>query len=322
MPMTRVVVFFLIFGQALWAEDSGRVAIAFLKEKNIVVADSSGDVVRTIPAPFKKAVSGIAVDASGTQIVAVVRTFGRGEFGGDLYLWTVRSKTWKKITEGPYVFKKKEKGHREVYDDPAFGPDGKSIAFVIHYESLFDDNDAVDAVGPAAFIFPSSGKVDVIHSTLTNGTSDPTGPPWLANSPRWSPNGKLLLLSFEDGFATVELGSGRLHFLKPNIGDNSGTYGVDWVNSSCVLFLAFFDDPSKVALHALNVKDDSVAKIPGRFGAISGRLLDFNSEVWVAENSGVREVHGRKTWELSKPGVFGLAPNFAARDDEPRSRTQ
>lgn len=311
--MRRLLLLLFLLTNFLRAQKSPHVAIAYLNHKKIVVADTSGAVIRIVPVPFKREVSGIAVDNSGTQVIATARTFGRGEFGGDFFLWTARSGKWVQITHGPYVFKEKEKGHREVYDQAAFSPDGHSIAFAIHYESEYDDNDIVDASGPAALMRLGTSKVNVIKSTSGDG-KDPTGPPWLSNAPQWSPDGKQLLLSFESGFAVIDLRSGRLRNLNPEIERGAGTYAVNWLDSSRVLFLAFFDDISKDPIpHALNLQDGSVTDAPQNLRGVAGKLLGFNSELWVVEVSGVSEVHGRSVWKLPKPAIFGLAPAYFER---------
>lgn len=308
--MKPLVVVLLLWANILWAEKSGRVAIAYFSSNKLVLADSSGNVVRSVPTSFKKEVFGISVNASGTKLIATLRTFGRGEFGGDFYLWTAQTGKWRQITHGPYVFRAKEEGHREVYADPAFSPDGQSIAFAIHDESLYDDNDIVDASGPAALMCLASSRVRVIKSTLGDPEKDPAGPPWFANTPQWSPDGKRLLLNFESGFAVIDLRSGRMQPLNPKIESGTSTYAVNWLDSRR-LFMALHQDFSKAFMaRTLKVDDGSITEAPENFREIGAKLLGFNSEVWVVEDPAGSEVHGRSVWRLPKSVVFGLAPKF------------
>jgi len=302
------MVFFTTF---LCAQQRARVAIAYLDGPRVVVADGSGHAIRTVKVSFNKPISGLAINATGTHIVAVLQTFGRGEFGGDFYLWSLRSKRWKRITFGPYVFKEKEEGHREVYDRPAFSPSGKSVGFLIRTESLYDDNDCVMASGPVALMNLSTGKIRVLRTTMQidqtlRATQDP---PFCTESVAWSSDSRTLLECFEDAFGTVDLETLKFHLWDPSVGDGLMSYSVNWLDGAHILFASRRSFEEKASLHRLSLKDGTVSEPPQRFGALTGELMDFNRDVYVIrDEDGGREVHGSIVWKLPKPGIFGLAP--------------
>ncbi len=230
--------------------------------------------------------------------------------GGDLFLWTTADKTWRRITHGPYVYKRLEKGHREVYDGPAFDPSGTKIAFAIHTESLYDDNDVVDAAGPLALMDLKTRLITVIRSTLEDPQKDPNGPPWYTNSPQWSANGSRLLVNFDSGFGMVDLATGRLKAFDLQIDGVATSYAVNWLSTDELLFVSYPEDKAMpTVLHSFRLSDGVVSIAPERFKQLHGNLLAFNTAVSVVEVSGEREVRGSSVWKLPEPGVFGLCPS-------------
>ncbi len=305
----------LLFGTTVRAQDHRRAAVAFVEGERVLITDASGTVLRAVPLQLRQPVLQIAVDADGTELIVTLKSFGRGEMGGDFFLWTTADKTWRQITHGPYVYKRVEKGHREVYDGPAFSPSGTRIAFAIHTESLYDDNDVVDAAGPLALMDLKTRRITVIKSTLEDPQKGPDGPPWYANSAQWSANGNRLLVNFDSGFGMVDLATGRLTALDLQVDGDATSYAVNWLSPDEVLFVSYPEDQAKPTVpHSLTLSDGVVSSAPERFKHLNGNLLAFNTAVSVVEVSGEREVRGSSVWKLPKPGIFGLCPLV----DEPR----
>jgi hypothetical protein len=291
------------------SQDHRVAAIAFVEGERVLVTDESGTVLRAVPLQLHQPILQIAVNADGTELIATLKTFGRGEMGGDLFLWTAGAKIWKQITRGPYVYKQLEKEHREVYDRPAFSRSGTTIAFAIHWESLGDDNDVVDAAGPLALMDLKSGRIKIIKSTLGDPQKDPSGPPWFANSPRWSADGKQVLINFEAGFGVIDLASGHLKIFDPQTSGAATSCAVNWLTTEKVLFTSFPEDEAKpTVLNSLTLSDGAVSDAPERFKQLNGKLLEFNTVLSVVEVSDEFEVHGLSVWKLPKPAIFGLPP--------------
>jgi len=164
-------------------------------------------------------------------------------WGGPLLLLDLRSGRMRRLTPHQY-WGKKEKGQVEVYADPAFSPDGKRVVFAIRdYYPGSDRNNAVDDAGPLATVDLRSGRVRILTSTLN---VDGQGVAF-SNSPRWSPDGRRILVSFEVGASiTSAHGVGLQQLtdvmdasLKPVQDDELGSTALDWVGNECVVY-AFF----------------------------------------------------------------------------------
>jgi hypothetical protein len=130
-------------------------------------------------------------------------------------------------------FKTKEldKNETEVYDDPQFSPDGRSLAFAIHTDNPGDGNDAINDSGPIAVMDLQTRKVRVLKSTEN---IDGQGL-CFANTPMWSPDGKSILFNCENGAFITNVRGTTLRELKLGREQNNMAYAISWVGNSCIL---------------------------------------------------------------------------------------
>jgi hypothetical protein len=291
------------FGQA----KQSKVAAAYASEQNIIVLDSSANIVRKIAIPFAPIGLGIAPD--GTQLIATKRTFGRGMNGGDFFLWTTRRPVWVKITHGPYAFKQREKGYREVYADPAFSPTGRRIAFAIHWESLGDDNDVVMASGPLAIMDIATRRIEVIRATNEVYLKEPA----YANTPVWSPDGTRILMNFEVGCGMVDVSNGTLTDPGKKTTESLAAC-VGWKNERSILFTTGkdSDEYAKFVTKILDISSNQIVDTSIAIGTKQDELKGLHA--WTTRAM-VREMDskrvlivGRQIIDLSIPDAVALAP--------------
>jgi len=154
-------------------------------------------------------------------------------------LLDLRGNSQTQLTNGHLYFKHLNKGETEVYDDPQFSPDGRSLAFAIHGNLPGDGNDAEENSGPIAVFDFKSHQIRVLKSTENIDGQGPCS----ESNPMWSPDGKWILFNCENGaFITDALGT-NLHPLKIGTEDKPVTSAVAWVGNNCVLYLQSADVP-------------------------------------------------------------------------------
>ncbi|MGD0547888.1 MAG: hypothetical protein ABR991_08670 [Terracidiphilus sp.] len=140
--------------------DGTKAGRAFMDGKTLTLAASSGQVTRKIN--LKRPVFDFALSNDGKLLVIVVPDTVNG---GNLYLLKLQSNTQTKLTNGHLYMKHLDKGETEVYSDPQFSPDGRSLVFAVHGNRNDDGNDAWEASGPIAIMDIDSHKIRVLKST-------------------------------------------------------------------------------------------------------------------------------------------------------------
>ena len=207
-----------------------KVVIAYSHHGSLTVATSSGKVLRT----FKPSVpiGSFAISADGSKVV--YGPLNPRSLGGPLYLLATNSGKIEQLTRGPYFNKN---SGSEVYADPDFSPNGEHAVFVIHAQSK---GDAVETAGPAATVNLKTGIVRTLQATKdVNGNGVV-----FANDPRWSPDGKQILVNFESGAALTDAEGTNLQDISGLMEGGDWTHALSWLGPECVIYIAGKDPKS------------------------------------------------------------------------------
>jgi hypothetical protein len=202
------------------------VAVAYSSGGALFLATASGQIVKTLrPNP---AIGNFAISADASTVAFI--PLGAKPNGGPLYwLDTTSGRTRRLKTRPAYV-----KG--EVYADPDISPDGRHAAFAIHATAT---GDAVGAAGPFATMNLNTGEINVLNATRMWGGVEPV----FGKSPRWSPDGKRILLNVEGTFAIAGADGaskqemGRATESGPT--DERATFGISWIGNNCVAYIYY-----------------------------------------------------------------------------------
>jgi Tol biopolymer transport system component len=264
----------------------------------LTLAASSGRVIQKIE--LKKPVYNFALSKDRKQLVTVsVDT----ETGGNLYLLNLQTHALTKLTNGHLYFKAKElnKNETEVYDDPQFSPDGRSLAFAIHTDNPGDGNDAEDDAGPIAVIDLQTRKVRVLKSTENIEGQGLC----FANTPMWSPDGKWILFNCENGAFITDAHGTSLRELRFGAKKDNMAYAISWVGNGCVLSVPDTEEQSdkkesNVMLFDLHTSE--LRSLPALFAASKRpfkELIEASEPVFIRQmDSGISIETNGKTWTL------------------------
>jgi len=246
------------------AQSSDEPLVAFATGTALTLASATGRVTQRID--LGHPIYNFALSRDRRLLVTVALDTATG---GNLSLLDLQTHMQTKLTVGNLYFKTSElnKDEREVYDDPQFSPDRRSLAFAIHTDNPGDGNDAIDDSGPIAVMDLQSRKVRVLKSTENiEGQGS-----CFASSPRWSPDGKWILFNCEDGAFVTDARGASLRDLKLGTDGDAQTSAVSWAGNSCVLYLQSHTtngslDPSKdeVLLFSLrtSISSKPTSKMP------------------------------------------------------------
>ncbi len=212
------------------AQSSDEPVVAFATGTTLALASATGQVTQRID--LGHPVYDFALSSDRKLLVTVALDTATG---GNLSLLDLQTHAQSRLTSEPLYFKANElnNGEKEVYDDPQFSPDRRSLAFAIHTDNPGDGNDAINDSGPIAVMDLLSRKVRVLKSTEN---IDGQGL-CFANSPKWSPDGKWILFNCEDGAFVTDARGTSLRDLKLGTDGDAQTSAVSWVGNSCVLYL-------------------------------------------------------------------------------------
>jgi hypothetical protein len=169
-------------------------------------------------------------------------------YGGQLFLLQHSSKP-ELLTRGPYYNKSKQPA--EVYSDPDYAPDGNRVVFSIHSQPT---GDLMEASGPFAVLDLRTRKVMVLPDTLhVPGETWGTG---FASSAFWSPDGRKILLNFEDGSSLTDPEGKSLEDLSPTMKGEDWTSSLGWLGPQCIVYVTGKDylDARKHPARFLNLK--------------------------------------------------------------------
>jgi len=202
--------------------------VAFSHKGDLCLLTQSGQLVRTLPTT--PPIGTFAMSPDGRSVVFA--PLPPNGYGGPLYLLTISTGKVERLTFGTYFGGSPEQGKPEVYGEPDFSPDGQQVVFAIHGQ---ETGDIVEASGPVAILDMRGRRVHIVESTLTaNGA----GGVAFANSPRWSPDGKHILVNFEMGAAILDVADGMMKNLDTVVPEAEGglSYSLGWLGSGCVLY--------------------------------------------------------------------------------------
>jgi hypothetical protein len=219
------------------AQTSNEPVVAFVSGTTLTLAASSGQVIQKID--LKHSVYDFALSKDRKLLVTVSPDTPNG---GNLSLVDMRSHLKTRLTNGHLYFKKLNKGETEVYADPQFSPDGKSVVFGVHGNVNNDGNDAEENSGPLAVYDIASHKIQVLKSS-TNIDGHGECSEW---NPMWSPDGKWILFNCEDGAFITDARGTTLRELKLGTDEEAGTSAVSWVGNGCVLYVQSHTDASSL----------------------------------------------------------------------------
>ncbi len=236
-----------------------------------------------------------AISPNGRNIVFAPLGPAPMHNGGQLYLLSVATGKVHRLTHAP-VYNK-----QEVYAYPDFSPDGRKVVFAIHVEIGGDGDDAVMSAGPFAILDLRSGTVRRISSTENVGGYGPGYGWW----PRWSPDGKELLLNIEDDFFLTNQTGRPLE----NISNwmQNGVLAVDWLGNECVVYVGGKDwkmaeeQPAKVLLLDTH-KTEPLNKLLGVAPAAVTHLVAFSPTIRVRQVGSKLVIETQKgTWSVEDP---------------------
>jgi len=146
--------------------------------------------------PCSVPVGSFSIAPNGTFLTFVSRE-GRSGMG-QIYRLDYETSQIRKLTTAAFYFTtnrfpQPEVPKRELYSDVEISPDSRSVVFAVHSVADNDGDDLVGLSGPLAIMDLPSSKMRILNSTEK---VDGEGPAF-ANSPRWSNDGKKLLMGFE-----------------------------------------------------------------------------------------------------------------------------
>jgi len=282
------------------AQSPDQPVVAFATGTALSLASASGRITQRID--LKHPIYNFALSSDRKLLVIVELDTATG---GNLSLLDMQTHVQKKLASGNLYFKASEldKGETEVYDDPQFSPNRRSLAFAIHTDNPGDGNDAINDSGPIAVMDLRSRSVRVLKATEN---IDGEGL-CFANSPMWSPDGKWILFNCEDGAFITDAQGTSLRDLKLGTDQDALTYAVSWVGNGCVLYLQSHTtngslDPSKdeVLLYNLRTSSSQKPALSMPFpGWIATGLREASDSAFILESSAVKTIEtSGKEWIL------------------------
>lgn len=301
-PFAWVVILFVSLEVPASAQAPAQPVVAFAHGTTMTLATAAGEIVQEIK--LKHPIYDFALSKDRTVLVTVAPDTAHG---GDLNMTDLRTHAQTRLTRGHLVSKPKdlEKGEKEVYGDLQFSPDGHNLVFGVHWNIPSDGNDAWENSGPFAVMNLASHKIRILKST---NNIDGNGP-CSENHPMWSPDGKWILFSCEDGAFIVNAQGKTLRDLKLEPDGNWGTGAVSWFGNSCVLYIRTPDTGERYnrdhdELRLLNLLTNEAQEprslpdfpkrsIPGLIEASDGAFIRLASNY----NDLVIETDG-KTWKF------------------------
>lgn len=244
------------------AQSSSTAVVAIASGPILSLHDSSGTVVQRID--LKHSIAGFAFSSDRSKLVIVSPDT---EHGGALFLIDLRTGSRRKLTPSHFAFDRLDKGETEVYDSPAFSPDGRTLVFAVHGNSPGDGNDAWENSGPLAILALPTGRARVLMAT----NDIEGGGPCSESDPQWSPDGMWILFNCEDGaFLTDPEGK---TLVKLEIGtDDAGSSAVSWVGTKCILYT---QTPQKEGRFDFNNESVKLLNLKTHLSSDAGNML-FN----------------------------------------------
>jgi WD40 repeat protein len=239
-----IVLFAVTCHEGLPAKPDERPALVYESHGLLHVVTAAGRQVHVVRANAK---IGSFTISSNTEKV-IFTPLSQKLYGGQLFLLQDSRKP-QLLTRGPYYNKSRRPA--EVYSDPDYAPDEKRVVFSIHSQPT---GDLVEASGPFAVLDLRTKNVTVLPDTLhVPGEAWGTG---FASSAFWSPDGRKILLNFEDGSSLTDPEGKRLEDLSPLMKGEDWTSSIGWLGPQCVVYVTGKDylDARKHPARFLNLK--------------------------------------------------------------------
>lgn len=290
---------FAAFGSVFaFCQSPGPAVVAVASESILSTFNAAGDAVQRIE--IKQPVAGFAFSPDRRKLVIVSPDT---EHGGALILIDLMTGSRKRLTNGPFAFRHLNKGEAEVYDSPAFSPDGRTLVFAVHGNQPGDGNDAWENSGPLAVLDLAGGKPRVLVAT---NNIDGNGP-CSEGDPQWSPDGKWILFNCEDGAFVTDPQGKTLRKLKIDA-DNASSSSVGWVGTKCVLFTQVpahdghfdFDHESAKLLDLGTSQVTDASALLGKFGASEGGIEQASADALIRQEESklIIQTIGKR-WEIA-----------------------
>jgi hypothetical protein len=224
-------------------------AVAYSRNGVLTLTTASGKVLQTLKIAVPIGEFTMSADASKV----VFTPLNPKSLGGPLYLLTTSTHKIERLTRGPYFNKN---SRSEVYADPDLSPNGNEAVFVIHAQAT---GDAVETAGPAAVVGLRSRTVKLLAATEDVGG----GGAAFANDPRWSPDGKRIVVNFETGASLTDAKGATLQDLSGLMMGGDWTHVLNWLGSQCLIYIAGKDpnDAQRNPARVLNLKTRDIAQL-------------------------------------------------------------
>ena len=219
-----------VYSATAIGQSPSRAVVAIASGSTINLYDESGNAVRSIH--LKGPTAGFAFSPDRSRLVVVAPDT---EHGGALWLIDLKTGQRRKLTPSHhFAFQHLDKGESEVYDSPAFSPDGRTLAFAVHGNLPGDGNDAFENSGPLAIVELNGGAPRVLKAT--NHIGPELDEPCSESDPQWSSDGKWILFNCEDGGFLTDPQGNTVRHLKTD-GENAGSSAVGWVGTKCIFYV-------------------------------------------------------------------------------------
>jgi hypothetical protein len=286
-----IVLFAVTCCGSLQVKSEERPAIAYESDGILHVVTATGHEVRVMRTNLK--IGSFAISPDIEKVVFTPLSQKPDLYGGQLFLLNDSSKP-ELLTRGPYYNKSRQPA--EVYSDPDYAPDGNRVVFSIHSQPA---GDLVEASGPFAVLELKTRKVMVLPDTLhVPGEAWGTG---FASSAFWSPDGRKILLNFEDGSSLTDPEGKSLEDLSPLMKGEDWTTSLGWLGPQCIVYVTGKDyvDARQNPARFLNLKTHDTGTLDKLLGltpqqvtnlvAISGsiRVRRQGADVVVESGAGV-----------------------------------
>ncbi|HEY1209096.1 MAG TPA: hypothetical protein VGE85_06995 [Terracidiphilus sp.] len=246
------VILGILISTVMGQHPSHRPALAYSKGDTVVLASINDETIKTIKTPIDIGEFSISPDLKNLILIPS----HPGKYGAKMYLYKVESK---ELIQIPKNSINAAPGKSGIYSDPQFSPDGSRVLFVAHSQA---EGDLVEGSGPLAVLDMKS-----LHATVLQSTSNIDGlGPDFANNPKWSPDGKNILINFEGSMAITEQDGKSLRDLSdlpPHISYTKSPFtwnkGINWIGNNCVFYQAGNDqnmiNQSGMSFFVFNIKN-------------------------------------------------------------------
>jgi hypothetical protein len=207
------------------------------------------------------------------------------------------------LTGAPFAFQGLAKGETEVYDSPAFSPDGRYLAFAVHGNLPGDGNDAWENSGPLAVLDFATGKKRVLSAT---NNIDGEGP-CSESDPQWSADGKWILSNCEDGAFVTNAQGTTLRHLKIDK-DDYGASALGWMGAHCVLYVLTptkdgkfdFDHEAVKLLDLTSLHRSNASRLVDKFNRSKGGLERASQYGVIRRNDLTLTIEtAQKQWQIT-----------------------